>query len=86
MRVRTLIVLLAFAVPAFAELYSVNVKRVDQDLYKDINTGMLIQTRWCYEYTYGGDAVLKYEPYAYDNKLIFLDSDTSCEVVKVITP
>ena len=76
------IVAMAIPVLAFAEYYKVNVKRVDQDLYKTTTGNLYIQTRYCFEYTYGDDAVLKYEDYSYDNKLIF-DSGTSCEVVKV---
>ncbi len=66
---------------AVAEYYKVNVKRVDQDLYRT-STGLFIQTKYCYEYAYGEDAILKYEQYSYDNKLIF-DSGTSCEVARV---
>ena len=69
------------SISAYAEYYKVNVKRVDQDLYKT-SDGFYIQTRLCYEYSYGTDAVLKYEQYSYDSKLIF-DSGTSCDVVKV---
>ena len=76
------IVAMAIPVLAFDEYYKVNVKRVDQDLYKTTTGNLYIQTRYCFEYTYGDDAVLKYEDYSYDNKLIF-DSGTSCEVVKV---
>ena len=65
-----------------AEYYKVNVKRVDQNLYNTTTGGLYIKTRYCYEYTYGDDAVLKYEDYSYDNKLIF-DSGTTCEVEKV---
>lgn len=74
-------ILLVLAGSAHAEFYKVSVRRVEQDLYK-ADSGHYIQTRYCYEYTYGDDAVLKYEPYSYDNKLIF-DSGTSCDVVKV---
>lgn len=76
------IVAMAVPVLAFAEYYKVNVKRVDQDLYKTTTGNLYIQTRYCFEFTYGDDAVLKYEDYSYDNKLIF-GSGTSCEVVKV---
>lgn len=65
----------------YADYYKVNVKRVDQDLYKTDN-GLYIQTQYCYEYTIGDNAVLKYQQYSYDNKLIF-DSGTSCDVKKV---
>ncbi|HRH75045.1 hypothetical protein [Zoogloea sp.] len=78
------VLIVAAVIPAlaFAEYYKINVKRVEQDLYKTTTGGLYIQTRYCYEYTYGDDAVLKYEDYSYDNKLIF-DSGTSCDVVKV---
>lgn len=75
------LVLLAFAGVASAEMYAVNVRRIDKDLYKT-DEGVYIQTKYCYEYTYGDDAVLKYEPYGYDNKLIF-DSGSVCDVEKV---
>lgn len=81
MRVAALFAVLALTTSAHAEFYKVSVRRVEQDLYKT-DSGHYIQTRYCYEYTYGDDAVLKYEPYSYDNKLIF-DSGTSCDVVKV---
>ena len=75
------IALLASTGVAFAEMYAVNVRRIDKDLYKT-DGGVYIQTKYCYEYTYGDDAVLKYEPYGYDNKLIF-DSGEVCDVEKV---
>ncbi|KAF1700587.1 hypothetical protein CSC66_15540 [Pseudoxanthomonas kaohsiungensis] len=73
--------LLAMTGPARAEMYVVEVRRIDQDLYKT-DEGVYIQTRYCYVYAYGERAVLRYEPYSYDNKLIFENDDT-CEVVKV---
>lgn len=80
--VAALFIALAIPIVAYAEFYKVNIKRVDKDLYKTTAGGLYIQTRYCYEYTYGEDAVLKFELNAYDNKLIF-DSGTSCDVVKV---
>jgi len=88
MKIRKIFMLIAmlsnliFLSDALAELYKVNVKRIDQDLYKT-DSSLIIKTRYCYEYTYGEEAVLKYEEYSYDNKLIF-DSGTICEVDKVI--
>lgn len=64
-----------------AEMYKVNVRRLDKDLYRT-DSGLYIQTRYCYRYAYGDDAVLSYEPYSYENKLIFDDGEV-CEVVKV---
>ena len=74
-------ILLTAASPVRAEMYTVEVRRIDQDLYKT-DEGVYIQTRYCYVHAYGEKAVLKYEPYGYDNKLIFEDDDT-CDVVKV---
>ena len=73
--------LLSVAGVAGAEVFKVNVKRLDKDLYRT-DEGIYIQTRYCYEYAYGDDAILKCEEYSYDNKLIF-DNGEVCEVVKV---
>jgi hypothetical protein len=67
---------------ALAEVYTVSVTRIDQDLYKTGGSTLYIETRYCYEYAIGAMAVLKYGQYSYDNKLIF-DSGTECDVVKV---
>lgn len=86
MKIHTFIaisILITSSAAAYAEMYKVNVKRIDKDLYKDTSSGVIIQTRYCYEYTYGDEAILKYEQYSYDNKLIF-NSGTSCEVAKVL--
>ena len=85
MKLRSLVaIIVAVSISSFAyaEYYKVNVKRIDKDLYKTTTGGLYIQTRYCYEYTYGDEAVLKYEDYSYENKLIF-NSGTSCDVVKV---
>ena len=68
---------------SYAEYYEVYVKRVEHNLYKDLNSGIYIVTKWCYEYSYGEDAILKYEDYSYDNKLIF-DSGEECAVDKLL--
>jgi hypothetical protein len=74
---------IASAIPfaTHAEFYKVNVKRIDKDLYK-ADSGIFIQTQYCYEYTYGDEAVLKYDQYSFDNKIIF-NSGTTCDVKKV---
>ena len=54
-----------------------NVKRVEQDLYRSGN--LYIETKYCYHYTYGETAVLKWDgPYG-DNKIIW-DDDSACQV------
>ena len=81
------LLLLAAAVPAAAsEYYKVTVRRVAQDLYKT-DEGVYIKTRWCYEYAYGEEAILKYEgPGAWSgSQLIFPQSGGStCDVEKVL--
>ena len=67
---------------AYAELYRITVSRIDQDLYKDDNSGAIIETQYCYEYATWENAVLKYEPYSFDNKIIFENGQT-CEVKEI---
>lgn len=86
MRKTALIVLFLCAVAAASDYYKLQqVKRVDQDLYsaKSGSAKLVIETKYCYHYTLGSDAILKYSQYAYDNKVIF-DDESSCDVAKVI--
>ena len=66
---------------ASAAWYKVNVTRKGSNVYKT-TSGLYIITKYCYEYSYGESAILKYEKYGYDNKLIF-DSGSSCDVEAV---
>ncbi|MDR1976620.1 MAG: hypothetical protein LBQ18_06470 [Campylobacteraceae bacterium] len=72
-------VFMVFVTPANAELYKLYVKRLDTNIYKDTNTGMIIETQFCFKWATGEEAVLKYEKYSYDNKIIF-DDGTTCAV------
>lgn len=67
---------------ANAEMYKVYIKRADSNLYVDRSNKILIKTKYCYEYTYGSDAILVYERGSYSNKLVF-DNGTSCDVESV---
>lgn len=80
-RISVLLIAVFGVATALAEAYSVNVKRIDQDLYKT-SDGFFIETQHCYHYTYGEDAILRYEQYSYDNKIIF-SNDQVCKVVRV---
>jgi hypothetical protein len=90
MRLRTAFVLgliLMTSIVFASSFYQLSwVKRVDKDLYsaKSGSAKLLIETKYCYEITAGEDATLKYDRYAYDNKIIF-QSETSCDVVKVVS-
>jgi hypothetical protein len=59
-----------------AEYYRLdNVRRVDQDRYRDGN--LYVQTRFCYHYTDGEEAILKWEgPGLYGNKVIWEDDSS----------
>lgn len=77
-----IVLVIALCGMSFAELYKVHVKRIGTNLYKDLNSGIIIETQFCYKYTFGEDVILKYEPYSFDNKLIF-DDGSSYRVVKI---
>lgn len=68
-----------------AARYNVMVKRVGNNMYKDLNSGVLIKTSLCLELALGDDAILIWdcalgsEVYGC-GKLIFIDSGTSCQV------
>jgi hypothetical protein len=76
-----LIVIASAPSPAHAaDFYRVSLTRIDQDLYRDGTSRVLIKTRYCYEYVYGDDAVLVWDgPYSWSNKIVF-SSGSSCEV------
>lgn len=50
--------------------YSVRLTRKGQDLYKDENSSIYIQTQYCYEYCNYEEAILKSSGYGY-GKIIF---------------
>jgi alpha-D-ribose 1-methylphosphonate 5-triphosphate synthase subunit PhnI len=78
----TVIFLGLFSSISFSDTYKVNVKRLDSNIYKDLNSGTIIETRYCYEYAYGEEALLKYDKNPYGDKLIF-ENNTVCEVKAV---
>ena len=66
-----------------AEYYKITVEKVDKDLYRMTDGKLLIETKYCYEYApFNTEAILKYERYSYDNKIIF-ESGTSCDVKEI---
>ena len=64
-----------------AEYYKATVTRKSQNLYKIEYTSLYIITKYCYEYCYYEDVIIKYETYSFDNKIIF--GDTECEINKI---
>ncbi len=74
-----------FSSQVFAEAYKITIqKRIESNLYLVSSGGskFLLKTKYCYEYTTYEDAVLFYDEYSYDNKVIF-KSGNSCEVEKI---
>lgn len=73
----------AFLLPlsAIAENYELPVTRKGKNLYKVDGKNVLIHTRYCYEYTYGSDALLRMD--GRTGKLHFLEEDESCDVKAV---
>jgi hypothetical protein len=55
-----------------------SVKRVDKDLYRSGN--IYIETKYCYRYTYGEDAILKWD--GFSGKIIW-DDNSTCDVKDV---
>ena len=79
-----LLAILSFLAVA-AEYYKLpGTKKIDQDLYRSGKT--LIETRYCYHYTYGEDAILKYEGSGeFSGTKIIWHDDSTCDVKKVIS-
>jgi hypothetical protein len=82
---RVMCTVLAFVVTMAASLvaerYSINVRRIESNLYQDTASRTIIETRYCYQYTYGEDAILQWEGKYGNNWLLFIDSKTKCDVV-----
>ena len=74
-----LALLLAHA--ALAGTYEIKVTRKDSNLYKVDGKNVIIKTKYCYEYVYSADAILRMS--GRSGKLIFLDQDNSCDVEAV---
>lgn len=73
------VVLLSTAGLANAEYYKVYITRSDNNLYLDSTTDLVIKTKYCYEYSYGEEAVLIYDKYSYSNQLVFKNGQ-KCDV------
>ena len=59
-----------------AGVYTANasLRRVDQDLYRDLNGGGYVVTQYCYVYVYGEDALVL------SDRVLFLDSHEECQL------
>jgi len=69
------------ALPARAGTYDLTVTRKDSNLYRVNGKSIIIKTKYCYEYVYSSDAILRTS--GRSGKLIFLEEDSSCDVQAV---
>jgi hypothetical protein len=70
-----------------SEYYKAQVTRKSQDFYEVVGQGIYIKTRYCYEYVYYSDAILKIDsPYGYSvGEIIFVsDGGGKCEIEKLL--
>ena len=70
-----------------ADYYKVKVTRKGQDFYVVDGQSIYIKTRYCYEYVYNSDAIVKIDlPYGYSvGEIIFVDSSGSkCDIEKLL--
>jgi hypothetical protein len=73
------ILFLQFQPPlSIAADYSVNVTRKGANLYQVTGKNIYIQTRYCYEYVYYSDAILRMQ--GYSGEIIFLNEGKKCDV------
>lgn len=72
--------------PARAEFYEVYLTRIEQDVYQDMTSRLLVVTRYCYQYVYGAEAVLSYQQGSASNRVYFPSSNDSCAVRGVYRP
>jgi hypothetical protein len=82
------LMLLALAtVASAADYYKVEVTRKAQDFYEIVGKNIYVKTRYCYEYVYFSDAILKIDsPYGYNvGEIIFVgDGGQKCDVEKLL--
>lgn len=75
-------IILIFTSTALGAEYKVYVKRLDSNLYQDLSSRVIIKTSLCLELALGEDAILIWNGVNHFacGKLIFLDSNTVCQV------
>lgn len=75
---KTIFVIAVLSTCVFASFYKLsNLKRVEQNLYK--YDGGYVTTKYCYEYTYGEDAI-----YNESNNTIIFKNGSKCDVDKFL--
>ena len=80
-------VLLASSGAFASDYYKVEVTRKSQDLYEVVGQGVYIKTRYCYEYVYSSEAILKIDSTVGYNigEIVFVgDGGNKCDVERVL--
>lgn len=78
-KLSVLIIMMLVFSTSFADVYQVNVTRKGSNIYKILGKDALIQTRYCYEYAYGEEALLRADG-GYGGELVFTSSGSKCDV------
>lgn len=78
----TVALAILFAHSAFAGTYEIRVTRKESNIYSVDGKGIIIKTKYCYEYVYGSEAILRTS--GRSGKLIFIEEDNSCDVEVVV--
>jgi hypothetical protein len=81
MKATLVVLLMMLAGIAAADDYDVSVTRKGSNLYKVDGKDIYIHTRYCYEYVYGEDSLLRMS--AASGKIVFIDEGSSCDVKAV---
>jgi hypothetical protein len=68
------------ALTAEGDTYRVSVTRIESNLYRDVTSGVIIETRWCLELALMDDAVLRWEG-RYGNNWIVFSNSQKCDVI-----
>ena len=77
----------ALTAPAVgSDYYKVRVWRESQDLYRVVGTGFYIKTRFCYQFAFGEEAILRVDSsFGYTvGELVFKGGGGRCDVEKII--
>jgi len=67
----------------FADEYRITVSRIDANRYSVQGQSVVIQTKFCYEYVYFEDAILRM--HGFTGRISFLDSGGVCDVEAVLS-
>jgi hypothetical protein len=74
------------ATPAIgADVYKVNLTRKDQDFYEVQGQGIYLKTRFCYEFVYGDEAIVRIDSAAgYVIGKIMFSNGSTCDIAMIL--